>query len=98
MGAIDILCNLFTPAGIAANYLENEEEASRFAQVGRTKNVVGKKSTGKGRYCLMKKTPAGKSSSRCYGTQAAMETALQKMYDSPKTYRSIMLYQRKRPR
>lgn len=41
MSAIDILCNLFTPESIAKNYLENEEEASRFAQVGRTKNLVG---------------------------------------------------------
>ncbi len=41
MTAIDILCNLFTPESIAKNYLENEEEAGRFAQVGRTKNLVG---------------------------------------------------------
>ena len=41
MTAIDILCNLFTPDSVRKNYLENEEEASRFAQVGRTKNLVG---------------------------------------------------------
>lgn len=38
MRAIDILCNDFTPEGIRKNYLENEEEFSRFAQVGRTRN------------------------------------------------------------
>ena len=41
MAAIDILCNLFTPESVRKNYLENEEEASRFAQVGRTKNLIG---------------------------------------------------------
>src|ERR1700687_2890603 len=41
MKAIDILCQDFTPAGIRKNYLENEEEHSRFAQVGRTVNFVG---------------------------------------------------------
>lgn len=41
MAAIDILCNDFTPAGIRKNYAENEEEKSRFAQVGRTHNFVG---------------------------------------------------------
>ena len=41
MTAIDILCNLFTPESVRKNYLENEEEASRFAQVGRTKNLIG---------------------------------------------------------
>lgn len=41
MPAIDILCNDFTPAGIRKNYAENEEEKSRFAQVGRTHNFVG---------------------------------------------------------
>ena len=41
MTAIDILCNLFTPKSVRKNYLENEEEASRFAQVGRTKNLIG---------------------------------------------------------
>ncbi len=41
MTAIDILCNLFTPDSVRKNYLENEEEASRFAQVGRTKNLKG---------------------------------------------------------
>jgi len=39
--AIDILCSDFTPEGIRKNYAENEEEASRFAQVGRTKNFKG---------------------------------------------------------
>jgi predicted TIM-barrel fold metal-dependent hydrolase len=39
--AIDILSADFTPAGIRKNFLENEEEASRFAQVGRTRNFVG---------------------------------------------------------
>ncbi|MGE4250273.1 MAG: amidohydrolase family protein [Parvibaculaceae bacterium] len=39
--AIDILSADFTPAGIAKNFLENEEEHSRFAQVGRTRNFVG---------------------------------------------------------
>ena len=39
--AIDILCNLFTPASIEKNYLHNEEEAGRFAQVGRTRNLTG---------------------------------------------------------
>jgi predicted TIM-barrel fold metal-dependent hydrolase len=39
--AIDILCNDFTPHGIRKNYAENEEEKSRFAQVGRTHNFVG---------------------------------------------------------
>ena len=38
--AIDILCNDFTPAGIAKNYLENEEEHSRFAQVGRAREMT----------------------------------------------------------
>ena len=38
--AIDILCNDFTPAGIRKNYLENEEEHSRFAQVGRVRQVA----------------------------------------------------------
>ena len=38
--AIDILCNDFTPAGIRKNYLENEEEHSRFAQVGRARQVA----------------------------------------------------------
>ena len=38
--AIDILCNDFTPAGIAKNYLENEEEHSRFEQVGRAPKVA----------------------------------------------------------
>lgn len=38
MRAIDILCNDFTPEGIRKNYLENVEEFSRFAQVGRTRN------------------------------------------------------------
>ena len=37
--AIYILCNDFTPAGIRKNYLENEEEHSRFAQVGRAPKV-----------------------------------------------------------
>ena len=37
--AIDILCNDFTPAGIRKNYLENEEEHSRFAQVGRAPQI-----------------------------------------------------------
>ncbi len=41
MSAIDILCNLFTPESVRKNYLENEEEASRFAQVGRTDNLIG---------------------------------------------------------
>ncbi len=41
MSAIDILCNLFTPASVRKNYSENEEEASRFAQVGRTDNLIG---------------------------------------------------------
>jgi uncharacterized protein len=41
MSAIDILCNDFTPAGIRKNYAENEEEKSRFAQVGRAHNFVG---------------------------------------------------------
>ncbi len=41
MAAIDILCNLFTPASVRKNYSENEEEASRFAQVGRTDNLIG---------------------------------------------------------
>ena len=41
MTAIDILCNLFTPESVRKNYLENEEEAGRFAQIGRTKNLVG---------------------------------------------------------
>ncbi len=41
MKAIDILCQDFTPAGIRKNYSENEEEHSRFAQVGRTVNFVG---------------------------------------------------------
>jgi predicted TIM-barrel fold metal-dependent hydrolase len=41
MRAIDILCQDFTPAGIRKNYSENEEEHSRFAQVGRTVNFVG---------------------------------------------------------
>jgi len=39
--AIDILCNDFTPEGIRKNYTDNEEEFSRFAQVGRTRNFVG---------------------------------------------------------
>ncbi|HWA46291.1 MAG TPA: amidohydrolase family protein [Hypericibacter adhaerens] len=41
MAAIDILCNDFTPAGIRKNYAENEEEKSRFEQVGRHHNFVG---------------------------------------------------------
>ena len=41
MRSIDILCQDFTPAGIRKNYSENEEEHSRFAQVGRTANFVG---------------------------------------------------------
>ncbi len=41
MSAIDILCNLFTPDSVRKNYLDNEEEASRFAQVGRIKNLKG---------------------------------------------------------
>ncbi|MGH6880804.1 amidohydrolase family protein [Hypericibacter sp.] len=41
MAAIDILCNDFSPEGIRKNYAENEEEKSRFAQVGRTHNFVG---------------------------------------------------------
>ena len=41
MSAIDILCNLFTPESVRKNYSENEEEASRFAQVGRTDNLIG---------------------------------------------------------
>ena len=41
MSAIDILCNLFTPDSVRKNYSENEEEASRFAQVGRTDNLIG---------------------------------------------------------
>ncbi len=41
MAAIDILCNLFTPTSVRKNYSENEEEASRFAQVGRTDNLIG---------------------------------------------------------
>ena len=41
MSAIDILCNIFTPEGIEKNILHNEEEASRFAQVGRTQNLRG---------------------------------------------------------
>jgi predicted TIM-barrel fold metal-dependent hydrolase len=41
MPAIDILCNDFTPVGIRKNYAENEEEKSRFAQVGRAHNFVG---------------------------------------------------------
>ena len=41
MSAIDILCNDFTSAGIRKNYAENEEEKSRFAQVGRVHNFVG---------------------------------------------------------
>ena len=34
-------CNDFTPAGIRRNYAENEEEKSRFEQVGRAHNFVG---------------------------------------------------------
>lgn len=41
MAAIDILCNDFTPAGIRKNYAENEEEKSRFAQVGRAHDFIG---------------------------------------------------------
>lgn len=41
MPAIDILCNDFTPYGIDKNYLSNEEEAGRFAQVGRSRNLKG---------------------------------------------------------
>ena len=37
--AIDILCNDFTPNGIRKNYIENEEEHSRFEQVGRAQRV-----------------------------------------------------------
>ena len=37
--AIDILCNDFTPNGIRKNYIENEEEHSRFEQVGRAHRV-----------------------------------------------------------
>jgi len=40
MRSIDILSADFTPYGIRKNYLENVEEASRFAQVGRTKNMI----------------------------------------------------------
>jgi predicted TIM-barrel fold metal-dependent hydrolase len=40
MTAIDILSADFTPYGIKKNYADNEEEAGRFAQVGRTKNFV----------------------------------------------------------
>ena len=36
---IDILSADFTPAGIRKNYLENEEEHSRFAQVGRAPQI-----------------------------------------------------------
>lgn len=43
MAAIDILCNDFTPAGIRKNYLDNPEEAGRFAQVGRARNLEGVK-------------------------------------------------------
>ncbi len=39
--AIDILSADFTPAGIRKNFLENEEEHSRFEQVGRARNFVG---------------------------------------------------------
>jgi uncharacterized protein len=39
--AIDILCSDFTPNGIRKNFLENEEEHSRFEQVGRTTNFTG---------------------------------------------------------
>jgi hypothetical protein len=41
MRVIDILCNDFTPSGIRKNYLENEEEHSRWQEVGRTANFVG---------------------------------------------------------
>ena len=37
--AIDIICNDFTPNGIRKNYIENEEEHSRFEQVGRAQRV-----------------------------------------------------------
>jgi len=40
MTAIDILSSDFTPYGINKNYAGNEEEAGRFAQVGRTKNFI----------------------------------------------------------
>jgi predicted TIM-barrel fold metal-dependent hydrolase len=39
--AIDFLCNHFTADSIAKNYLHNEEEAARFAQIGLTDNLVG---------------------------------------------------------
>lgn len=38
--SIDILCSDFTPYGIRKNFLENEEEHSRFAQVGRARNFI----------------------------------------------------------
>ena len=38
--SIDILCSDFTPYGINKNFIDNEEEHSRFAQVGRARQVV----------------------------------------------------------
>ena len=40
-GAIDILCNHFTQESIDKNFINNEEEADRFEQVGRTQNLKG---------------------------------------------------------
>ena len=37
--SIDILCSDFTPYGINKNFINNEEEHSRFAQVGRARQI-----------------------------------------------------------
>lgn len=40
-GAIDVLCNHFTPESIAKNYSENVEESGRFEQFGLMHKLVG---------------------------------------------------------
>jgi hypothetical protein len=66
---------------------------------GRKKNIVGKKASGSGRFCLMKRTDKGRSSTRCYSSESGALNAMSRMIQrgGGKTrYRSIMLYSKKR--
>ena len=63
---------------------------------GRTRNVVGRKASGAGRYCMMTRTASGKSSTRCYRTADGAHNAYMRLGNNRRRrFKSIMFYGKK---